>query len=92
MRTNSEEFQITITPEYYSLSLEQSGSSVTNIDVTAPDNTSLKIKKILKDGTSTAVTIPIAIEVIDDVSGDMVFTGSSYIPGSPLPTTITKKI
>lgn len=36
-----------ITPEYYSLGLEQSGSTITSIDVTSGDPVDLRIDHIL---------------------------------------------
>ncbi len=92
-RIESEEFQVTITSEYYSVSLEQSGSSITNIDVTSSDAVKLNVVKIIKDGTSTIVTTPVILEILDDISGEVVYTGSNFNPANDtLPTSITKKI
>lgn len=62
------------------------------MDVTSSDIASLKVQKNLKNGTSSAITTPVILEVFDDVSGDLVYTGSTYSPGSELPIDITKKI
>ncbi len=64
-----------------------------SIDVTAPDPTRLRIQKILKNGESTPTIPPMTIVVIDDVSGEVVYTGSNFNPVTDaLPNSITKKI
>ncbi len=92
-RVESSEFQVRITPEFYSLSLEQSESIISDIDVTSSDPVSLKIIKILKQGMSIDMTNPMRISIYDDISGEVVYSWSSYDPTwDTLPTDITKKI
>lgn len=73
--SNSANFTLRITPEYYSLSLVQSGTSITNIDVTGGPVT-LQIDKILSSGLSTPAIGSSTYEISDDLSGDIIYTGS----------------
>ncbi len=81
-----------ITPEFYSLSLEQSGSMISDIDVTSSDNVRLNIRKILTDGTNTVVNTPVSIDIFDDVSGQIVYSGSYNPSSDTLPIAIIDKI
>lgn len=93
IRLESSTFQLQITPEYYSMSLQQSESTTTDIDVTSPDPVRLNLFKILKDRTSIASKGPIFINIIDDISGTIVYSGSSFYPSvDAIPTNIVKKI
>ena len=93
LRIDSREFQVRISPEYYSMSLEQSGALVTNIDATTSDPVFLKTKKILENGSGVDLNTSVSIRIVDDVSGIIVYSGSSFSPNKdPLPLDITKKI
>ncbi len=82
-----------ITPEYYSLVLEQSGSTITSIDVTSPESVDVRIDRILRDGTSTRYQEPITIDIFDDIDGRLVYSGSSFRPGiDHLPIAMTKRV
>lgn len=86
-------FQIQITPEYYSLGLEQSGSTITSIDVTSADPVDLRIDHIFRDGTSTRSQDPIALDIFDDVDGSLVYSGSTFRSSiGHLPIALTKRV
>jgi len=73
--------------------LEQSGSSITNIDVTAPNQVFLKTQKVLESGSSSSIDTPVSISIIDDVTGNVVYSLTSFNPSrDPLPLDVTKKI
>jgi hypothetical protein len=92
LRINSEEFQVRITPEYYSISVDQVGSDTWDIDITSSEKVILNIKKILKNSTSIVTKESVTLEIFDDISGDIVYTGSAFVPWTELPINITKKI
>ncbi len=93
LRIDSSEFQIRVSPEYFSLLLEQSGLSITNIDVTTPNPVFLKTQKVLESGTSINIDTPVSISIIDDVTGNAVYSLTSFNPSrDPLPLDVTKKI
>lgn len=93
IRVNSAVFQIQVTPEYYSLGLEQSGSTITSIDVTSAESVDLRIDHILRDGTSTRSQDSIALDIFDDIDGSVVYSGSNFRPGiDHLPIAMTKRV
>jgi hypothetical protein len=91
IRINSEEFQVKISPEYYSLSIAQSGSDTGDIDVTSSEKALLNINKVLRDSIDSNLKNPLILEIYDDITSEMIYSGS-ILPGTELPTNITKKI
>lgn len=91
IRINSEEFQVKISPEYYSLSIAQSGSDTGNIDVTSSEKALLNINKVLRDSIDSNLKNPLILEIYDDITSELIYSGS-ILPGTELPTNITKKI
>ena len=88
-RINSSNFQVRITPEYYNLSLVQSGSSIQAIDATDPAPVSLSLEKVSENGVRSTLSSPISLEIFDDISGSFIYSGST---SSPIPNEIVKKV
>ncbi|MBX9808982.1 hypothetical protein K2X92_01155, partial [Candidatus Gracilibacteria bacterium] len=68
MKMTSSEFQLNISPEYYLISLNQSGSTSPSIDVTTTESVKLNVNKVLKNGNLALVTGPMFIDIYDDIS------------------------
>lgn len=89
----SSEFQLNISPEYYLISLNQSGSTSPSIDVTSTEAVKLNVNKVLKNGNLALVTGPMFIDIYDDINGQVVYSGATFDPNrDSLPIDITKKI
>lgn len=93
MKVTSGEFGLNITPEYFLVSLNQSGSTSPTIDVTSTEGVKLNINKVLKNGNLGLVTGPMFLDIYDDINGQIVYSGSAFDPiRDNLPVDITKKI
>lgn len=93
VRIDSGEFQLRISPEYFSMVLEEGWSTITNIDATSPNSVFLKTQKILENSSSVTIDTSVKITIIDDVSGNTVYSLASFNPSrDPLPLDVTKKI
>ncbi|MBC7503535.1 VCBS repeat-containing protein [Candidatus Gracilibacteria bacterium] len=93
IRIDSTPFQIQITPEYYSLRLEQSGSVIGNVDVTSPDPIGLSILPVFPDGSSIILPPTISIQILDDIDRTLLYSRSDVDPNLvTLPTDVTKKV
>lgn len=92
MRIDSAEFQMSVTPEYLSLQLEQSGATIFAIDSTSSDPVQLRVVKVAENNNRTPVTGTVTIHIYDDISGGIVYSGSLFDPSrDTLPLSITKK-
>ena len=64
----SAEFPVRITPEHYSLLIDQSGSVAGIIDTTNPEPAWLRLDKVLKDGFRSTASNPVFLNIVDDIS------------------------
>ena len=89
----SSDFTINISPTYYLPTLSQSGVSLVSIDTTNPIPATIRIDQVLANGTVTPTLSPLSIEILDDVSGAIVYSGSAFNPTrDSLPLDVTKKV